>query len=157
MHTKHTLHNVIQVEVLKITKAKKMDENANYDENFDSDMEVFISYFENIARMNDYDIFEEYTSETYGGIDVSLNLGLTNSQTNSNPQVEFQPNEQPEQQPLEIPEVQNNSLLNQNGSHLNNHLNNLKSMQMNQNNSQLKNQNNSHSRQVKNHNIIVGK
>ena len=42
-----------------------MGENANYDENFDPDMEVFIFYFENLDIMNDYDIFEKYTSETY--------------------------------------------------------------------------------------------
>ena len=41
-----------------------MDENANRDENFNPDMELFISYFENLDIMNDYDICEEYTSET---------------------------------------------------------------------------------------------
>ena len=78
-----------------------MDENANYNENFDPDMEVFIYNFKKLDIMNDYDIFEEYTSETYGVINVSLSLGLTNSQTNLNPQEKFQPSEQPEQQPFE--------------------------------------------------------
>ena len=67
-------------------------------------MEVFISYFENLDITNDYDIFKEYTSETYGIINVSLNLGLTNCQTHSYPQAEFQPNKQSEQQPFEQPQ-----------------------------------------------------
>ncbi|XP_057540736.1 uncharacterized protein LOC130818589 [Amaranthus tricolor] len=38
------------------------------------DIEVFISYFENLNIDPEYDIYDEYTSENYGNIDVSLSL-----------------------------------------------------------------------------------
>ncbi|XP_057538135.1 uncharacterized protein LOC130815663 [Amaranthus tricolor] len=38
------------------------------------DIEVFISFFENLNIDCEYDIYNEYTSENYGNIDVSLSL-----------------------------------------------------------------------------------
>ncbi|XP_057548274.1 uncharacterized protein LOC130826727 [Amaranthus tricolor] len=38
------------------------------------DIEVFISFFENLNINCEYDIYNEYTSENYGNIDVSLSL-----------------------------------------------------------------------------------
>ena len=35
-------------------------------------IEVFISYFENPNIDSEFDIYEKYTSENYGNIDVSL-------------------------------------------------------------------------------------
>ena len=56
-HNSHTC--TMSFKCRRFIKARKMDENANLDENFDPDMEVFISYFENLDIMNDYDIYEE--------------------------------------------------------------------------------------------------
>ena len=38
------------------------------------DIEVFISYFENLNIDSEFDIYEEYTSKNYGNINVSLTL-----------------------------------------------------------------------------------
>ena len=76
-----------------------MDENANLDKNSDPDMEVFIFHFENLDIMDDYDIYDDYTSKTYRNVDVSLNLSLTTCQSHSNPQqAQFEPIDEPEQQ-----------------------------------------------------------
>ena len=51
------------------------------DEVINPELEVFISYFENLNIDFEFDINEEYTSEIYGNIDVSP----------MNPQPETQP------------------------------------------------------------------
>ena len=51
------------------------------DEFINPDIEVFISYFENLNIDSEFDIYEEYTSENYGSIDVSLTLEDTISQS----------------------------------------------------------------------------
>ena len=67
--------------------------------NSEQHIAIFISYFKNFDILNNYDIYEEYTSEIYGNVDVSLNLGVTTCQPHSNPQqAQFQTLEQPEQQ-----------------------------------------------------------
>ncbi len=42
------------------------------DEVINPEIEVFISYFENLNINSEFDINEECTSEIYGNIDVSL-------------------------------------------------------------------------------------
>jgi hypothetical protein len=74
-------------------------DDTNLDENFDPDIEVFISYFEQLGLIDDYDVFEDYTSETYGNIDVSVNLCLNNSQPQSNPQHEPSAQQEDQNQP----------------------------------------------------------
>ena len=63
---------------------------------FISDIEVFISYFENLNIDSELDIYEEYTSENYGNIDVSLTLedSISHSQTLTQEETETEPNQQ---------------------------------------------------------------
>ena len=51
-----------------------MDElEALQDDFINPNIEVFVSYFENLSIDSEFDIFEVYTSANHGNIDVSLN------------------------------------------------------------------------------------
>ena len=72
-----------------------MDEvQGQEDEVINPDIEVFISYFENLNIDSEFDIYQEYTSENYGNIDVSLTLEDTISQSQwiSQEEIVAQPN-----------------------------------------------------------------
>ena len=66
------------------------------DEFINPDIEVFISYFENLNIDSEFDIYEEYTSENYGNIDVSLTLEdpISQSQSISQEETVAEPNQQ---------------------------------------------------------------
>lgn len=50
-----------------------MDEVYGQENEFiNLDLELSISYYENLNIEFEFDIYAEYTSETYGNIDVSL-------------------------------------------------------------------------------------
>ena len=68
-------------------------------------IQIFISYFENLNIDFEFDINEEYTSEIYGNIDVSLTLedAISQSQSNSQEETVTQPNQQPIGQKKELP------------------------------------------------------
>ena len=59
-------------------------------------IEVFISYFENLNIDSEYDIYDEYTSENYENIDVSLTLEepISHSQTLTQEETETELNQQ---------------------------------------------------------------
>ena len=58
------------------------------------DIELFVSYFENLNIDSEYDIYEEYTSKNYGNINVSLTLEepISHSQTLTQEETETEPN-----------------------------------------------------------------
>ncbi|XP_057543983.1 uncharacterized protein LOC130823380 [Amaranthus tricolor] len=64
------------------------DVQGEADEVINPDIEVFISYFENLNIDSEFDINEKYTSEIYANIDVSLTLEDAISQSQSNSQEE---------------------------------------------------------------------
>ena len=59
-------------------------------------IEVFISYLENLNKESEFDIYEEYISETYENRDISLPLddSTIQSQSNSHEERLPQPNQQ---------------------------------------------------------------
>ena len=82
--------NKLKLKQLKKTKKKQMDEvQGQEDEVINPDIEVFISYFENLNIDYKFNNYEEFTSENYGNINVSLTLEDTISQSQSISQEEI--------------------------------------------------------------------
>ncbi|XP_057517960.1 uncharacterized protein LOC130798880 [Amaranthus tricolor] len=74
-----------------------MDEiKGQEDEFINLDIEVFISYFENLNIDSEFNIYKEYTSENYENIDVSLTLEdtINQSQPISQEETIVEPNQQ---------------------------------------------------------------